>query len=216
MTDRGVHRVDAPPSRFFGYYPGVPTVVTAAHDGDRNVLAVGWHAALSHVPPMYGVAIAPARYTHRLGVASGAFAVHFLPFEHARAVAGVGTLSRNDGVDKFARFGLRATPGAVTGAPILEDAYLAYECRLTRRVPSGDHEWWVGDVVALHHRAEAFDERGLLRRDVARAQAYYGRATYESLGAGELAAFPPESFRELDEGGSDEGGSDEGEPDGER
>jgi len=208
--------VDAPPSRFFGYYPGVPTVVTAAHDGDRNVLAVGWHAALSHVPPMYGVAIAPARYTHRLGVASGAFAVHFLPFEHARAVAGVGTLSRNDGVDKFARFGLRATPGAVTGAPILEDAYLAYECRLTRRVPSGDHEWWVGDVVALHHRAEAFDERGLLRRDVARAQAYYGRATYESLGAGELAAFPPESFRELDEGGSDEGGSDEGEPDGER
>lgn len=202
MTARAVHRVDAPPTRFFGYYPGVPTVVTAAHDGDRNVLAVGWHAALSHDPPMYGVAIAPGRYTHRLGVASEAFAVHFLPFEHARAVAGVGTLSRNDGVDKFARFGLRATPGAVTGSPILEDAYLAYECRLTRRVPTGDHEWWVGDVVALHHRPAAFDERGLLRRDVAPAQAYYGRATYASLGSGELATFPPAGFREPDEGGT--------------
>lgn len=206
MTARAVHQVDAPPSRFFGYYPGVPTVVTAAHDGDRNVLAVGWHAALSHDPPMYGVAIAPARYTHRLGVASGAFAVHFLPFEHARAVAGVGTLSRNGGMDKFARFGLRSTPGAVTGSPILADAYLAYECRLTRRVPTGDHEWWIGDVVALHYRPGAFDERGLLRRDVAPAQAYYGRATYESLGSGELATFPPAGFHEPDEGGTENEG----------
>ena len=198
MTIRSVHRVDAPPTRFFGYYPGVPTVVTAAHEDDRNVLAVGWHAALSHDPPMYGVAIAAARYTHRLGVASGAFAVHFLPFRHARTVAGVGTLSRNDGVDKFARFGLRATHGAVTGAPILEDAYLAYECRLSQRVPTGDHEWWIGEVAALHHRPDAFDERGVLRRDVAPAQAYYGRATYEALGAGELATFPPGGFREPD------------------
>ncbi|NBC95376.1 MAG: flavoredoxin [Deinococcus-Thermus bacterium] len=186
--------VTAPVQRFFGYYPGVPTVLTAAHEGDRNLLAVGWHAALSSDPPMYGVAIAEARYTHRLGVASGAFAVHVLPFAKAREIAGVGTLSKHQGVDKFARFALTATPGVATGAPILHDAYLAYECRLRRRVETGDHEWWVGEVVALHHDPDAFDERGIQRRDAAPAPVYYGRATYESLGAGELAVFPPDAF----------------------
>lgn len=73
------------------------------------------------------------RPVHRVEVASSAFAVHVLPFEHAHAVTGVGTLTRNEGVDKFARFGLRATPKAVTGSPILEDAYLAYACRLAGR-----------------------------------------------------------------------------------
>jgi flavin reductase (DIM6/NTAB) family NADH-FMN oxidoreductase RutF len=187
--------VTAPVERFFGYYPGVPTVVTAAHEGDRNVLAVGWHAALSSDPPLYGVAIAEARYTHRLGVASGAFAVHVLPFAKARAIAGVGTLSKHQGVDKFARFDLPAVPGPVTGAPILQDAFLAYECRLRRRVATGDHEWWIGEVVALHHDPDAFDERGVQRREVAPAPVYYGRATYESLGAGQLTVFPPDAFQ---------------------
>lgn len=186
---------DAPPSRFFGYYPGVPTVVTAAHEGDANLLAVGWHAALSSDPPMYGVAIAEARYTHRLGVASGAFAVHFLPFDAVRAIAGAGTLSRHDGLDKFAALGLHVTDGPATGAPLLGEAYLAYECRLRERVPTGDHEWWVGEVVALHHRPEAFDE-GKLLRPATRASVYYGRARYEALGSGEVAAFPPGSFDE--------------------
>lgn len=184
---------EAPPSRFFGYYPGVPTVVTAAHDGDANLLAVGWHAALSSDPPMYGVAIAEARYTHRLGVASGAFALHFLPFGAVRTIAGAGTLSRHDGLDKFAALGLATVPGPVTGAPLIGEAYLAYECRLAQRVPTGDHEWWVGEVVGLHHRPEAFDEGALLRPEV-RASVYYGRARYEALGSGDVAAFPPGSF----------------------
>lgn len=191
----------APPERFFGYYPGVPTVVTAAHEGDRNLLAVGWHAALSADPPMYGVAIAEARYTHRLGVASEAFAVHFLPFRAARAIAGAGTLTRHDGTDKIAALGLHASEGPATGAPLLGEAYLVYECRLRQRVPTGDHEWWVGDVVAQHHRPEAFDGLGLLRPET-RASVYYGRARYEALGSGEIAAFPPGSFGDASDGPS--------------
>ncbi len=184
-----------PRDRLFGTYPGTVAVVTAAHDGDRNLLAVGWHAALSADPPLYGVAIAEARYTHRLGVAAGAFAVQFLPFARAEAIAGAGSLSRHDGTDKFARLGLVARPGPATGAPLLDDAYLAYECRLERRVPTGDHDWWVGAVTAIHHRPEAFDAQFLKRADVEAAAVYYGRALYQSLDDGARAAFPPDRFR---------------------
>lgn len=187
--------VSDPLDRFFGYYPGVVSVITAGHAGERNVMAAGWHAALSVAPPLYGVAIAPERFTYSLAVAAGAFAVHFLPFEHARAIAGAGSLSRSSGVDKFEELGLEWISGKATGTPILQAAYLAYECTIQNRIPTGDHEWWVGNVVAVHHDPEAFDERMLQRGDSTPAAVYYGRSIYESLGHGPRAAFDPNQFR---------------------
>jgi len=173
--------VAAPPERFFGYYPGTVAVVTTAHEGRRTVMAAGWHAAVSSQPPLYGVAVGSERFTHELLVASGAFAVHFLGFDHAAAVAGVGTLSGRD-IDKFVRFGLTTEPGRALDVPVLTAAYLAYECRVTHRVPAGDHDWVIGEVVALHHRRDAFDGRGLLDPRTARPFVYYGRSRYQPFG----------------------------------
>ena len=184
-------QVSAPPERFFGYYPGTVAVVTAAHGADRNVMSAGWHAALSAAPPLYGVALGRERYTHALVMASGGFAVHFLPFEQARLIAAVGSTSRNGGVDKFERFSLTTGPGAVLPLPILQEAYLVYECRVSAVHATGDHDWVVGEVVALHHRPEAFDER--LVQDWARVPAtvYYGRNHYEALGSGRCLDVTP-------------------------
>jgi flavin reductase (DIM6/NTAB) family NADH-FMN oxidoreductase RutF len=181
----------APVERFFGYYPGTVAVITCAHAGRRNVMSAGWHAALSAVPPLYGVALGRTRHTHAQVLASGAFAVHFLPFERADAIAGVGSTSGRGGLDKFARFDLAASPGAVLDVPILHDAYLAYECRLQAVHETGDHDWVVGEVVALHHRPEAFDERRMLDARHVRPTVYYGRSTFEALGAGERAEHLP-------------------------
>lgn len=184
-----------PLERFFGYYPGVVSVVTAEHAGERNVMAAGWHAALSVAPPLYGVAIAPERYTYDLVVNAGSFAIHFLPFDQARAVASTGTLSRRDGIDKFERLGLEWAPGEATRAPILQCAYVAYECRVANRVPVGDHDWFVGEVLAVHHDPRAFDERMLQRAEVSPGAVYYGRSTYEGLGEGPRVAFDPREIR---------------------
>lgn len=188
-------QASAPPERFFGYYPGTVAVVTSAHAGDRNVMSAGWHAALSAEPPLYGVALGRERYTHALVLAAQAFAVHFLPFEHARTIAAVGSSSRHDGIDKFARFGLEATSGAVVDVPILTQAYLAYECRLQAVHETGDHDFVVGEVVAVHHRPEAFDERRLQDSQRVPATIYYGRNRYEALGAGPRVDFTPEALR---------------------
>jgi flavin reductase (DIM6/NTAB) family NADH-FMN oxidoreductase RutF len=186
--------VSAPPERFFGYYPGTVAVITAASGEDRNVMSAGWHAALSAEPPLYGVALGRQRYTYDLVIASRAFAVHFLPFDQARAIAAVGATSRRTGVDKFARFGLETAPGAVLDVPILQDAYLAYECRVSAVHETGDHDWIVGEVVAVHHRPEAFDERRLQAGATVPGTIYYGRSLYEALGSGRQVDFPPGSF----------------------
>lgn len=188
-------QVSAPTERFFGYYPGVVSVVTAQLGDDRNVMAAGWHAALSAQPPLYGVALGRDRYTHRLVLESGVFALHFLPFDHARTVAAVGATSRNGGTDKFARFSLETKPGAALNVPILQDAYLAYECRVTAVHETGDHDWLVGEVVAVHHDPEAFDERLIQDSSRVPSAVYYGRSTYEQIGQGRKATFGPGEFR---------------------
>lgn len=188
-------QVSAPIERFFGYYPGVVSVITAQLGNDRNVMAAGWHAALSAQPPLYGVALGRDRYTHRLVVESGVFALHFLPFELSRSVAAVGATSRRDGTDKFERFFLDTAPGAELDVPILQDAYLAYECRVTAVHETGDHDWLVGEVVAVHHDPEAFDERLLQDSRTVPGAIYYGRSVYERIGQGQRMEFSPGEFR---------------------
>ncbi len=195
--DRRRLHVSAPPERFFGYYPGTVAVITSAHGADRNVMSAGWHAALSAEPPLYGVALGRTRYTHGLVLAAGGFAVHFLPFEQARVIAAVGCVSRHGGVDKFDRFGLATAPGAVLPLPILQDAYLAYECRVSAVHATGDHDWVVGEVVALHHRPEAFDEGRMQDAQRVAGTVYYGRSRYEALGRGDRVDFDPDAFREV-------------------
>lgn len=183
-------------SGFFGYYPGAVAVVTT-RDGPRaNVMSAGWHTALSQTPPLYGVAVAPERHSHGLLDASRAFGVNFLPFEHAEAVAGSGLLTGAGG-DKFARLGLTWTPGEFIGLPVLDAAYMTYECRVTDQLTTGDHTFFVGEVVGLSYLPSAYEDRVQNSRSVP-ALAYYGRSTYEELGSGRRKLLPPDLFRKAD------------------
>lgn len=178
---------------FFGYYPGAVSVITA-RDGDRiNVMSAGWHTALSEAPPLYGVAIAPERHSYGLISASGVMGVNFLPFEHAAAIAGAGLLT-GAALDKYDRLGLTWQPGVHTGVPVLDQAYLTYECVVRQAVPAGDHTFFIGEVMGLSILPAAFRDR--LQDSVSvPSVAYYGRSTYEELGSGRRKILPPALYR---------------------
>lgn len=189
------HKVSAPASEgFFGYYPGAVAVITTRAGGQVNVMSAGWHTALSQTPPLYGVAVAPERHSHGLLTATRLFGVNFLPFEHAEAIAGAGLLSGATS-DKFARLGLTWQPGELSGIPVLDVAYMTYECRVTQQHTTGDHTLFVGEVLWLTYRSEAYAGRV---QDSAAVPAviYYGRSTYEELGAGQRKLLPPELYRD--------------------
>src|SRR5699024_4078967 len=128
-------------------------------DEDRvNVMSAGWHTALAQTPPLYGVAVAPERHTHGLLSTSLAFGVNFLPFEHAEAIAGAGLLNGAQ-VDKFARLELNWQPGEFCGLPVLEAAFMTYECRVTQQSTTGDHTFFVGEVMGMTYRPDAYSDR---------------------------------------------------------
>ncbi|CAN5573061.1 hypothetical protein BH24DEI1_BH24DEI1_00170 [soil metagenome] len=190
MSEQRVHQPshhrekvrETPLSRFFGYYPGTVSVITVATKTERNIMSAGWHAALSMKPVLYGVAIGRERSTHRLILEAGSFGVSFLPFSEAGVIAAVGSVSLQGGEDKFERFGVQVEDPIATTAPIPKSAYLSYECTVYEVHPTGDHDWVVGEVQAVHYDPDAFDERWMLNPERAAAAIYYGRAEYQALG----------------------------------
>ena len=123
-------------------------------------MTVAWHTSLSFNPPLYGIAVAPKRFTYQLIVNSKEFAVNFLPFETAELIASVGGSAGRE-IDKFQRFNIAKSKPVKTAVPILEAAYAAYECKLVDDRDYGDHRWLVGEIVAVHLREEAFTPEGI-------------------------------------------------------
>ncbi len=162
---------------FFHYYPTMVVVVTT-HSGDKdNAMAAAWHAPISREPPFYGVSLSPKRYSHRLVLESGEFGVNFLPLEQARLIAAVGS-SQGQEMDKFDAFGIAREKPLKTRVPILRDAYAAYECRVVDHKLWGDHEWIVGEIVAVHVEEEAFTQDDRLDLKRLKPALYLGKDLY--------------------------------------
>ena len=170
---------------FYQHYPTVVVVVTA-HSGDRdNAMAAAWHSPISRDPPLYGVAITPTKFTFKLAMESGEFGINFLPLEKAHLIASVGG-SKGEKIDKFETFGIARERGVKTGVPLLRDAYAASECRIVDHKSLGDHEWIVGEIVAIHMDEEAFTQDQLLNLEVLNPALYMGQDRYVAPDKGSL------------------------------
>lgn len=138
-------------------YPGLVAVVTVKHKEELNMMAAGWHSYMSYAPPIYGVAIAKERHTYDLVKNSGSFVINFVPAESAHLIEGSGKSSGRDG-DKFSILEAKWTPGEKTGSPILNEAYVAYECTVKGMHEYGDHDWIAGDIVTFYQDKDRFED----------------------------------------------------------
>lgn len=162
---------------FYHYYPRVVAVVTARAGGKDNVMTAAWHTPLSRAPLLYGVAISPKRYTYDLVLESKEFGINFLPLEKAQLISDVGSTKGRES-DKFSALSISLEKAPRTSAPILKDAYAAYECRMVDHKTYGDHEWIVGEVVAVHVEKDAFKPDGMLNLDKINPALYLYREHY--------------------------------------
>jgi flavin reductase (DIM6/NTAB) family NADH-FMN oxidoreductase RutF len=131
--------------------PEVVSWAVAEHDGRRSICPLGWTMRTSGSPPMMAISVAPARFTHGLIEAAGAFALAYPGRELAQVTLDLGTRSGADG-DKFADAGLTARPALHVAAPLVEECVANLECRLVDRFTTGDHTIFVGEVLAAWAR----------------------------------------------------------------
>lgn len=155
-------------------YPRSPAVVTVHARGRDNALAVGAYCHISDEPPLYGIAISPKRFSYELICESGEFGINFFPIESAELILAVGDVSGRD-VDKFTKFNIAIDKPVKISTPLLADAYVAYECKVVDRMTIGDHEWFVGRILAVHYQEEFFGDRMALNLDKIKPALYIKR-----------------------------------------
>ena len=165
--------------KFSHHYPKVAALVSASAGGKDDVMTAAWHTSISARPPLYGVALTTKRFTYHLITESSEFAVNFIPLEKAALAAAVGGSSGHQ-IDKFARLNIEKEKSLKTAAPILKDAYAAYECKLVDSRPYGDHVWVVGEIVAVHFLEEAFTPTEYLDLAKMKPLLYLGSDFYTS------------------------------------
>ena len=165
--------------KFSQHYPKIAAIVTASAQCKDGAMTAAWHSSISLKPPLYGVAVSPKRFTYQLITESREFGINFIPSEKASISAAIGGTSGQQ-IDKFERFNIKKEKPLKTTAPILKDAYAAYECKLVDSKSYGDHIWVVGEIVAVHLLEEAFTPAEVLDLNKIKPLLYLGSDFYAS------------------------------------
>jgi len=163
-------------------HPSPAALVTSVDDAGRpNIITLGEVFNVSVAKPVIvGIAVAKPRYSHELISRSREFVVNLPTAALLETVDRCGCVSGRE-CDKFATFGLSQIPATVVRPPLVAQCPVNVECRVTAIQEVGDHDLFLGEVVAEHVDESALDEQG--RVDVARLDMLiYAHSTYWSAG----------------------------------
>ncbi len=127
-------------------------VVSTSLDGISHAMTATAFTAVSVEPLLVLVCAEKVARFHDAVLATGTWAVSVLGEESEKTAAWLATRGRplEGQLDTF-----RHHLGPVTGAPILDDALTAMECRTSAVHDGGDHSIVVGEVVAVTEPREA-------------------------------------------------------------
>lgn len=119
--------------------------VVGVADGERrSAFTAAWLMQVSFDPLLLALSVNPGHASYPLLVGGGGFAVSVLARDQLHLARHFGTRSARE-TDKLAGVAWRA---GSAGAPILDGALAYLECRLTGRIPAGDHEIVLARPVA--------------------------------------------------------------------
>lgn len=164
-------------------YPSPAALITSVDgEGKPNIITLGEVFNISvREPVIVGIAIRPATYSHGLISKNMEYAVNFPTAAILEKVDGCGLVSGRGGVDKFDRFDLTPVTSVEIKPPLIAECPMNLECRVLGVQRIGDHDLFLGDVVAMHVDEDKLDEEGKIFTERLDVFAYVGR-DYYSLG----------------------------------
>ncbi len=127
--------------KIMGHFATGVTVVTTDGKAGTHGMTANAVASLSLDPPLVLVAVDKKAYLMDLLKVNRCFAVNILRLEQEK----ISRMFATPGPKDFT--GL-AHLTAVTGSPVLADCLAYLDCRVIDVLPGGDHEIFVGEIVA--------------------------------------------------------------------
>jgi flavin reductase (DIM6/NTAB) family NADH-FMN oxidoreductase RutF len=129
--------------------PGPVVLVSSVWQDKTNIMTMGWHMMIGFTPALFGCYIDESNHSYDMVVNSGECVINVPTADLLEQVIGIGNCSGADN-DKFALFGLTATPAEEVAAPLIAECYASFECRLANAHPNPNHPLFVWEVVRAH------------------------------------------------------------------
>ena len=147
-------------------------LLSTGHKRKNNVITIGMFAYFSGKPSLVGVGIAPSRYSFGLIRQSGEYVVNVVDEKLVDAVRVCGEKSGRN-MDKFKLAKLTPEKGVKVKAPCIKESPVSIECKVVKEVETGDHVWFIGEVLATRVRRGYNWDKGLLFKWIGKDGFYY-------------------------------------------
>jgi flavin reductase (DIM6/NTAB) family NADH-FMN oxidoreductase RutF len=129
--------------------PGPIILVSSAHKSEANIMTMGWHMIMGFTPSLVGCYVWSANHSFELIRASKQCVINLPTEDIAAKVVRIGNSSGRD-IDKFAEFGLSAKPATHVRAPLIDECYANFECKLVDSSLIRKYSLFVFEVVKAH------------------------------------------------------------------
>jgi flavin reductase (DIM6/NTAB) family NADH-FMN oxidoreductase RutF len=149
------------PVRGIRTFPAFPVVMAVVGKEEKNIITIALVHVFSFNPPLVGIGVSPSRFSHELLHRSPDFSINIPSKELVEETIFCGEKSGKD-FDKFEETGLTAIPGKKIGTPVIGECLVNLECKKVQVFDTGDHTWFIGEVMCAQ-TVENYDrERALI------------------------------------------------------
>ena len=129
--------------------PGPIVLVSSGHRDQTNIMTMGWHMMMEFSPALVACVISSANHSFELIRRSRQCTINIPTVDLAATVVKIGNSSGRD-IDKFIEFGLTPKPGTHVRAPLIDECYANFECRLADAGWVKKYDMFVFEVVKAH------------------------------------------------------------------
>ena len=129
--------------------PGPIVLVSSAWRDQTNIMTMGWHMVMGFEPSLIGCYIWSENHSFDMIRKSKECVINIPTTDLGTKVVGIGNTSGRE-VDKFAKFKLTARRGARVNAPLIEECYANFECRLVDSSLIRKYSLFVLEVMKAH------------------------------------------------------------------
>jgi flavin reductase (DIM6/NTAB) family NADH-FMN oxidoreductase RutF len=166
---------------YYHYAFPMQAVLVTCNDENKktNVITLAWHTPISKKPPLYGISVAPSRYSHDLIKNSKEFVVNFAPYSLVEKVDFCGTRSGRK-TDKIDETKFTLISGKKIKTPLIKECFAHFECKLYDTITAGDHTLFIGEIQNILYDKNYFDE-DLLDNKNAKPAYYLGSHVYTTI-----------------------------------
>jgi flavin reductase (DIM6/NTAB) family NADH-FMN oxidoreductase RutF len=129
--------------------PGPIVLVSSAYKGEQNIMTMGWHTCMGFEPSLIGCYIWDQNYSQQLIKRSKECVINIPEVQLLDTVVKIGN-SNGDEIDKFETFGLTAVPATKVKAPLIEECFANFECKLYDSRLIKEYNFFIWEVVKAH------------------------------------------------------------------